>query len=218
MHSLRTAKGRAISTVQALSLSDRVVQRAHDLDAGLEPLDVPGVDGRAAVAVGLDEQEVPDRVQGVHLQLVIVVGVAVGVDEDLEVVVLEDDGIPGRQGGPDVGLLEVGADVEDRRRPRASGPGSGSGGRASTRPRCRRRPRSSRPPPRPSRRAGRRSSTGPAALRQTYSNGANGGLRLGDADGRDGRGRRDDEEEPGELDQPAAHARCLHGGPVTPGA
>ena len=49
--------------------------------------------------------------------------VAVGIDEDLEVVVLEDDRIMLGQGAPDVRFLELGGDVEVLIVPEHLGPG-----------------------------------------------------------------------------------------------
>ena len=45
------------------------------------------VDGRAAVLVGPGQQQIPDGAERVDLELVVLVVVAVGIDEDLEVVV-----------------------------------------------------------------------------------------------------------------------------------
>ena len=77
----------------------------------------PGMSQRilrlAAVAVGLLQAQVPDGVEGVHLQLGVVVVVAVRIEEDLEVVVfVEDVGIVLGVGALDVRLLQLGADVE----------------------------------------------------------------------------------------------------------
>ena len=98
------------------------------MDGRLQPGDLPLVDGRAAVAVGLLEEQVPLGVEGVDLELVVLVVVAVGVDEDLEVVVVEDDRVVLGERAPDVRLLELGGDVEVLCRPRASWPGSGTAG------------------------------------------------------------------------------------------
>ena len=46
--------------------------------------------------------------------------VAVGIDEDLEVVVVKDDRVVLGERGPDVRLVQLGGDVEVARRPRAS--------------------------------------------------------------------------------------------------
>ncbi len=105
-----------------------------DVDGRLQARDLPLVDRRAAVAIGLLEKQVPLGVEGVDLDLIILVVVAVGVDEDLEVVVLENDRIVLRQRAPDVGLLEQGTDVEIRRRPRASWRGSETGDRGRLSP------------------------------------------------------------------------------------
>ena len=68
--------------------------------------------GRPVVAVRSDEQQVEDGVPRVDLNLVVVAGVAVRVEEDLEVIVLEYDGIALGQRGSDVRLLKLRRDVE----------------------------------------------------------------------------------------------------------
>ena len=65
------------------------------------------------LAVRLGEEEVPPGIEGVHLELEVVQGIARGVEEDFEVVVAEDDGIVFFEGAPDVWLFEVGGDVDD---------------------------------------------------------------------------------------------------------
>ena len=51
-----------------------------------------------AVLVRLGQQQVPGRVQGVDLQLGIEMAIAVGIEEDLEVVVVKDHRIVLGQG------------------------------------------------------------------------------------------------------------------------
>ena len=106
-----------------LVLVARVVERAVDVSRRLQAGDLPLVDRRAAVAIGLLEEQVPLGVEGVDLDLVVLVVVAVGVDEDLEVVVLEDDRVVLGQGAPDVRFLQLGGDVEVRVVPEHLGPG-----------------------------------------------------------------------------------------------
>ena len=82
------------------------------------------VDGRPSIAIRLDQEQVPRRAERVHFQLVVGVRVAVRIDEQLEVVVAEDDGVALDQRAPDVGLLQFGGDVEivvvpEHPRPRA---------------------------------------------------------------------------------------------------
>ena len=88
------------------------VDRAVDPRPRLQPGDVPRVQSRSTVAIGPHQQQIPLGGKGVDLVLVVIVGVPVGIDEDLEVVVMEDDGVPVPQGRPDVGLFEKGGDVE----------------------------------------------------------------------------------------------------------
>jgi len=68
--------------------------------------------GRPAVPVGIDEKQVPDGVEGVDLQLVVIVGVAVGIDEDLEIILLVDDRVVGGERRPDVRFLQVSPDIK----------------------------------------------------------------------------------------------------------
>jgi hypothetical protein len=91
----------------------RAVERAAEIHRGPQPADVPGVNGGAAVAVGLNQQEIPDGVQRVDFDLEIRVRIAVGVDEDLEVVVLEDDRVALRQGPPEVGFFQIRPKVQE---------------------------------------------------------------------------------------------------------
>ena len=113
MRALRvTFHGIASSTDQDVSDVTRIIERAGDVDRGFQPGDFPLVDRRTAVAIRLFQEQVPLGVEGVDLDLIIFVVVAVGVDEDLEVVVMKDDRIMLRQRGPDVRFLEQGADVE----------------------------------------------------------------------------------------------------------
>jgi len=88
-----------------------VIEGALDFDRGFG-VGFPRVISRAAISVGLGEIEVPGGVEGVDLELEVAGGIAVGIDEDLEIVVVENDGIVLGQGGPDVGFFELGGDIE----------------------------------------------------------------------------------------------------------
>ena len=67
------------------------IDRAADVDAHPETGDVPCVNGRTAIAVRLREEQVPGGAECIHFEFVVRVRVAVRIDEDLEVIVLEDD-------------------------------------------------------------------------------------------------------------------------------
>src|SRR5438132_1928283 len=69
----------------------RIIERPVYMDCRLQTWDFPTVHCGSAVSVGADEEQVPTGVQGVHLELVILVIVAVGIDENFKVVVVEDD-------------------------------------------------------------------------------------------------------------------------------
>ena len=92
----------------------RIVDRPADVDSGLQSLDVPAVDGAPAVLVRLRKEEIPHRVESVHLVFVVLVAVPVGVNEHLEVVVVEYDRVALGERGPDVRLLDLRTDVEVR--------------------------------------------------------------------------------------------------------
>ncbi len=55
--------------------------------------------------VGFGEGEFPDGAEGIHFEFVVVESVAVGVDEDFDVVVLKDDFVLFGDGSPDVGFF-----------------------------------------------------------------------------------------------------------------
>jgi hypothetical protein len=84
------------------------------------------MNSRPAVAVRFDEHQIPDRVQRVDFELVVLMRVSVGIDEHFEVVVVVDDRVALRQRRGDVGLLEIRRDVQifvipEQLHPRAEG-------------------------------------------------------------------------------------------------
>ena len=91
---------------------------------------------RPAVAVRLDQHQIPRRAERVHLQLVVGVRIAIGIDEDLEVVVVKDDGVARGQRAPEVGLLHLGRHVEVLVVPQHLRAGVESAAAAGCRPRC----------------------------------------------------------------------------------
>ena len=99
-------QGIANSTDQDVSTSSRIIERAGDVHGGLEPGDLPLVYRRSTIAIGLFQEQVPLGVECVDLDLIVLVIVAVGIDEDLEVVVMKDDRIMLGQRGPDMRFLE----------------------------------------------------------------------------------------------------------------
>ena len=80
--------------------------------AVFQPGNLPAVVGRAAVLVGLRQEQVPVGVERVDLEFEVFVVVAVGVDEDFEIVVVEDDRVVLGERAPDVRLFQFGGDVE----------------------------------------------------------------------------------------------------------
>ncbi len=68
--------------------------------------------GRAAVFIGLGQEEIPARIQRIHFKFEVFVAVAVRVDEQLLIVVAENNRVVLNQRGPDTRLLQFGGDVE----------------------------------------------------------------------------------------------------------
>ena len=87
----------------------------------------PGVVGPALVHVRLVQHEVPTGVEGVDFKFVVGMGFAAGVHEDLEIGVLENDGVVFGEGGPDVRLFQFGGDVEEIVVPEQFGAGAEAG-------------------------------------------------------------------------------------------
>lgn len=89
-----------------------IVEGAAEVDGGFKAGDFPGVVGFGAVHVGLGEEEVPAGVEGVEFEFVVGVGVAVGIEEDFEIGVVENHGVVLRERGPEMRIGEFGGDVE----------------------------------------------------------------------------------------------------------
>src|SRR4051812_13905578 len=83
----------------------RVIERAVHENRGLEPGNLPAIVALAAVAIWFAEQQVLAGVERVDLEFAIVVIAARRIDEHLEIIVLEDDGIVLGERAPDVRLL-----------------------------------------------------------------------------------------------------------------
>ena len=92
----------------------RIVQRAVELDRAAQPHHVPRDVCPAPAVVGPVEEEVELGAQRVDLELVVGERVAVGIDEHLEVMLAVEDRVAVGEGGPEVGLLQFGPDVEVR--------------------------------------------------------------------------------------------------------
>ncbi len=89
------------------------IESAAHIHTHLEAGDVPAVDGRTAIAIRLQQHEIPCGAEGVHLELVVGVRIAVRVDEHFEIVILEDHRIACGEGSPDIRLVELRTDVEE---------------------------------------------------------------------------------------------------------
>ncbi len=90
----------------------RSIERAANVHADSQSCNVPPVDRGAAVPVRLHQHQIPDGAERVHLELVVRVRVAIGIDEDLEVVVVKNDGVALGQRRPDVRLFHLGRNIE----------------------------------------------------------------------------------------------------------
>ena len=90
------------------------------MDRRLQTRNLPAVLGRAAIAIGLLEQQIPAGVESVDLELAIIVITAGGVDENLEIIVLENNGIVLGERAPDMRLLQLGRACKNTCRPKAS--------------------------------------------------------------------------------------------------
>ena len=69
---------------------------------------------RSPIAIRTLEVELPDRAEGVHLELVVVVMVAIGVEEDLEIGIVEDDRVLLGERREHVRIVQVRTHVEVR--------------------------------------------------------------------------------------------------------
>ena len=101
------------------------------MDGRLQAGHLPLVDRRSTIAIRLLEKEVPFGIQRVDLELVILVVVAVGVDEDLKVIVLKDDRVMLGQRAARRRVLPEARRRRNKCRPRPSWPASESGARTN---------------------------------------------------------------------------------------
>ena len=67
------------------------------MDCGFEAFKLPSIVRFPTIFVGTIEQQIPRGVEGVHLELNILMIVAIGIDKHFEIIVLEDDSIMLRQ-------------------------------------------------------------------------------------------------------------------------
>ena len=104
-----------------------VVEGAVDDDLLAQAFQVAAEDGNATLVVGFGEGEFPDGAEGVHLELVVVEPVTVGVDEDLDVVVVKDDFILFGDGAPDMRFFHLDTDVKELLVPRHLAAGAEAG-------------------------------------------------------------------------------------------
>ena len=68
--------------------------------------------GLAAVAIRFVEQQIPARVQGIDLELVILMGVPIRIDEHFEIRIIENHRIVIRERCPDVRFFEFGGNIQ----------------------------------------------------------------------------------------------------------
>src|SRR5580698_8952407 len=89
-----------------------LIERAAQIDCGLDAGNLPAAVGFAALAVGLVEVEIPSGIEGVDLELKVAGGAGQWLEEDLEVVVVEDERVVLGESGSYVWLFELCSDVE----------------------------------------------------------------------------------------------------------
>ena len=106
-----------------------IVDGALHMDSRLKAVDIVAVQSVAVVAVSHRQEEIPDGVQHVHLELIVLGGIGIRVDEDLEIVVLENDIVPFGHMAPDLISVELCAKVEIFVIPEHLCPGEEAGGR-----------------------------------------------------------------------------------------
>ena len=99
-----------------------IVDRALDLDSAFESWYFPAVNGRPAVFVRTQQQQIPGGVESVHLEFGVIVAIAVRVDENFEVIVMKDNRVMRRQTALDVWFFEFGGHVEKTVVPEHLGP------------------------------------------------------------------------------------------------
>src|SRR5580765_7826358 len=88
----------------------RTVERPVDLDGRTQARNFPAIIGVSPRPIGLGQEKVPTGVEGVDLEFEILDAVPVRIEEDFEIVVVEDDRVMLRQGGPHIRLPQFGAD------------------------------------------------------------------------------------------------------------
>ena len=111
----------------ALVLVGRIVQGSLDVDRSLHAGELKAVVCLAAVLIRAGHEEVPGRIEGVQFEFVIVVVIAVRIDEHLEVVVLKDYCVVLLDRGQYVRLLQLSGDIEVVVVPEHLGPGAEAG-------------------------------------------------------------------------------------------
>lgn len=89
-----------------------IIQRAVNMYGRLQPLDVPFVQSVAVVLVRFRKKEIPLRVESIDFQFTVLMAVSVGIEEDFEIIVMEDNLIAFGDRGPHMRLLQFGADIE----------------------------------------------------------------------------------------------------------
>ena len=61
------------------------------MNSRLKTVDIITVQGIAVVTVSYRQEKIPDRIQHVHFKFIILGGIRIRVNEDLEIVILEND-------------------------------------------------------------------------------------------------------------------------------
>ena len=110
-------------------LIGRIIKRALNRHAGFQAGNVPFIVRGAMVEIGFIQPQIPARVAGIELELVVIMGAARRIHEHFKIGVTKDHAIVIGEGGPDVGFFELGGDVEVVVIPEQLGAGMKTGSR-----------------------------------------------------------------------------------------
>ena len=83
------------------------------MNSGFEALDIETVEhSHVFISVGFNEKKVPNGVKSVHFKFKIFVGIAIGIDENFEVVIVENNAVTFGKSTPDLIFPKISADIE----------------------------------------------------------------------------------------------------------
>ena len=82
------------------------------MDHHAEPAYIPSVNRGTAVAVWLDQQQIPYGIERIDFEFIVLMGVPVGIDKDFKVVIVKNDRFPFRECRPNLILFELRREIE----------------------------------------------------------------------------------------------------------